>query len=570
MAVKIGPAAGKKGPTRPRGVGPSAVWDADKLRWSSGEYWFDEKAAQSAVDFFHKYIRLTSGEWAGRPFKLEDWQQDDIIRPLFGWKRQDGTRRFRRCFVWIPRKNGKTELAAGIALLLLLGDAEPAAEVYSIAADKDQAAIVFNKAVAMVGKSGGPGGLADFLECFKTSIYSSELNASFKPLSGSGKGKHGMAASGLIGDEIHEWKSGELYQFMHDSEGNRRQPLEFLISTAGKIGGYGSEVWEECEKILDGTIVDPETLVVVFAADPEDDWTDEEVWHKANPNLNVSKKLETMRADARRARQSPRLENSFKAYHLNIWSEQAVRWLPIDSADDTGRRLGWKYCTGPTKWKRLELDLAGKFCYSGIDLSSVQDLTALIHYFPKQEGVNVPKVVCRFFKPEDLVNEHTRRDRLPYDLWVKDGALLATPGNVVDYSFLKKTLYDDAERFEIRGIGADRYNATQTTIEIAQEGLPIEYFQQGFISMSPPAKELERLVVSNGIHHGGHPILYRHARAVAVETDPAGNIKPTKQKSTERIDGIVGLVEAIGMASKDEGDHGKLTSEAIKARGGLI
>lgn len=570
MPVKVGPAAGKKGPSRPRGVGRSAKWNIDLMRWESGAFWFDEKAANAAVDFFPKYLRFTSGEWAGRPFVLEDWQQDDIIRPLFGWKRADGTRRYRRCFVWVPRKNGKTELAAGIALLLLLGDAEPGAEIYSIASDKHQATIVFNKAVAMIGKSSGPGGLADHCQAFKTSIYNSELNATFQPLSGTGKGKHGMAASGLIGDEVHEWKDGDLYQFMHDSESSRRQPLEFLISTAGKVGGYGSEVWEECEKILDGTIIDPETLIVTYAANEDDDWTDEEVWFSANPNLGVSKKLDTMRADARRARQSPRKENAFKAYHLNIWSEQAVRWLPIDSVDDTGRRLGWKYCQGPTKWKRLEFELAGKFCYSGIDLSSIQDLTAMVHFFPIQPGVSVPCVIARFFKPADLVMEHTKRDRLPYDLWAKSGALLTTPGNVVDYSFLKKTLYDDAERFEIRGIGADRYNATQTTIEIEQEGLPIEYFQQGYLSMSPPAKELERLVISNGIHHGGHPILMRHARAVAVQTDDAGNIKPTKAKSVERIDGIVALVEAIGMSAKDGNDHGKLTSEKVEERGGLL
>lgn len=568
MAVQAGPAAHRKGPRqRPRGVGPSAVWDDARLVWTAGEYWFDERAAQAAVDFFPRFIRLTSGEWAGRPFVLEDWQADDIVRPLFGWKRADGSRRFRRCFVWVPRKNGKTELAAGIALLLLIGDGEEGGEVYSIATDKDQAAIVFNKATSMVGKSPA---LAEILTTLKTSIYCPELNAAFKPLAGSPKGKHGLAPSGVIGDEVHEWTSGELYQFVHDGEGNRRQPLEFLISTAGKKGGYGEEVWDECEKIVDGTLHDPETLVVIYAADPEDDWTAEATWHKANPNLGVSKKIEAMRTDARRARQSPRLENSFKAYHLNIWSEQAVRWLPIDTADDEGRRFGWKYCAGPRTWKELEFDLVGKRCYSGIDLSSIADLTALIHWFPAQEGVEKPTILARFFKPKDLIESHSKRDKLPYDRWARDGALFPTEGNVVDYAFLKKTLFKDAETFEIAGIGADKWNATQTIIEIGQEGLPIEYFQQGFLSMSPPAKELERLVISNGLFHGNHPILSRHARVVAVETDPAGNIKPTKAKSTERIDGIVGLVEAIGVASKDEGDGGKLTSDKIVERGGLV
>lgn len=569
MAVQVGPAAGRHGPRkRPRGVGSSAKWNHDNQRWESGGYWFDEAAAQAAVDFFPNHLRFTSGEWANRPFTLEEWQADDIIRPLFGWKRPDGTRRYRRCFVWVPRKNGKTELAAGIALLVLLGDAEEGGEVYSIAADGDQAKIVFNKAVSMVGKSPS---LQEHLVAFKTSIYCSALNASFKPLSGSVKGKHGMAASGLIGDEVHEWPGGDLYQFMHDSEGNRRQPLEFLISTAGKRGGYGEEVWDECEKICDGTLHDPETLVVIYAADAEnDDWADEKTWFKANPNLGISKKLDTMRADARRASRSPRLENAFKAYHLNIWQELAVRWLPINSIDDDGNKYGWDHCAGPRLWKVLERDLIGKTCFSGIDLSAVADLTALVHYFPVQDGVEIPTVLARFFKPEKLIPEHSKRDKLPYDRWVRQGCLYATPGNVVDYAFLKKTLYADAEAFEIQGIGVDRYNATQTTIEIAQEGLPIEYFQQGFVSMSPPAKELERLVMSNQIFHGNNPILNRHARVVAVESDPAGNIKPTKAKSTERIDGIVALVEAIGVASKFEGDAGKLTSDQIVERGGLL
>lgn len=555
---------------RPRGVGRKSKWIKDRGRWESGAYWFDEAAADAAVDFFYKYLRLTSGEWSGRPFALEDWQQDEIIRPLFGWKRADGTRRYRRCYVWIPRKNGKTELAAGIALLLLVGDGEPTAEVYSIASDKDQASIVFKKATAMIQKSDGPGGLSEYLETLKTAIYCPELNGTFQPMSGTGKGKHGYAASGLVGDEIHEWTSGDLYQFMHDSQSSRRQPLEFLISTAGKVGGYGHEVWIECEKIVDGVIEDPETLVVIYSADVEDDWTAEETWFKANPNLGVSKKLDTMRADAKRAMQSPRFENDFKAYHLNLWSEQATRWLPIDSADDRGRRFGWKYCAGPMGWKELEFALAGKECYTGIDLSSTNDLTAIVHFFPRQAGVDLPTCVARFFKPEDLIQEHTKRDRLPYDRWLESGALIGTEGNVVDYEFIKHTLYNDAEKFEIIKIGMDRFNATQTTIEIQQAGLPIEYFQQGYLSMSPPSKELERMVLSNQLRHGDHPVLSRHARAVAVEQDPAGNIKPTKAKSVERIDGIVALVEAIGVSASDEGDHGKLTSDVILQRGGLL
>lgn len=331
MAVQNGPARRQKPRARPLGVSGKAKWDDKRLLWVEGKYWFDERAADKAVEFFPKHLCFTKGEWSGRPFELEPWQANDIVRPIFGWKNPDGTRRYRRCYVWVPRKNGKTELAAGIALLVLLGDGELGGEVYAIASNEKQAGLVFNQAATMVSKSET---LAEDLSCLKTAIYCPQLNASFQPLSGKAGGKHGYSASGLIGDEIHEWVSGDLYQFIHDSEDARRQPLEFLISTAGKKGTYGEEVWDECQKILDGTIEDPETLVIVYAADPDDDWQSEEIWHKANPNLGVSKKLETMRTNARRARQLPRLENHFKNYHLNMWTEQEVRWLPIDAVDD--------------------------------------------------------------------------------------------------------------------------------------------------------------------------------------------------------------------------------------------
>ncbi|WP_157014888.1 terminase large subunit [Mesorhizobium xinjiangense] len=566
MAAKVGRAAHRNGPrARPGGVGIDAVWSHDRQCWVEGDFWFYEKAADKAVAFFPNHLCFTKGEWAGRPFHLEVWQANDIVRPLFGWKRPDGTRRYRRCYVWVPRKNGKTELAAGIALLVLLGDGELGGEVYSIASHEGQARLVFDQAATMAGKSET---LGNDLVCLKSSIYCPALNAAFKPLSGKAEGKHGLNASGLIGDEIHEWTSGDLYQFVHDSQDSRQQPLEFLISTAGKKGTYGEEVWDECIKIRDGTFEDPETLVVIYAADPEDDWHSEEVWRKANPNLGVSKKLDTMRTNARRARQLPRLENHFKNYHLNMWTEQAVRWLPMDAVDDEGNKFGWDHCAGPIGWKDLEETLRHKRCFGGLDLSAVVDLSALVWWFPVQDGLDKPVVLPRFFKPADLIKQHSRRDKLPYDRWVDEGAITATPGNVVDYAFIQQQIYEDAERFQIAhvgnsrreagegGIAIDRWNATETAVKLEQEGLPVVLFGQGFASMSAPAKELERLVLCNGFHHGGHPVLRRHAQVVAVEENPAGDIKPAKNKSTERIDGIVAQVMGIGIASKDKGGDG--------------
>lgn len=551
--------------------------------WCEGEFWYHERAADKATAFFPKYLVFTEGEWAGRPFVLEDWEEHDIVRPLFGWKRKDGTRRYRRCFVWIARKNGKTELAAGIALLMLLGDNEFGGQVFSIASEGAQAAIVFTKASNMVVRSAE---LAPMLECLNKVIYSSDLNASFRPLSGKPKGKHGLNMSGLVGDEIHEWPTGDLYTFVHDSAAARRQPLEFLISTAGQKGTHGEEVFKECQALLAGDIEDPETMVVIYAPGEDDDWTKEETWRKANPNFGKSVKVEPFLADFKRARQLPRLENDFKRYRLNIWTDQAVRWLPIDSVDDEGRRFGWDHCVGPIKWNagagkpeaqadgfiggeqieaffsrcEFEQRLLGKRCFGGLDLSSTQDLSALVWWFPIQEGLDVPVALLRAYKPADLVKEHGKRDRLPYERWIKEGALFTTPGNVVDYGFIEKQVLRDATKFRVAyygqakreshegGLAIDRFNATGTAVRLEAEGIPVVLFGQGFVSLSAPSKELERLVMANGFHHGGHPLFRRHAQAVAVVTDDAENIKPTKAKSSGRIDCIAATVNAIGIA----------------------
>lgn len=540
---------------------PKAEWDGEV--WRDGAYWYDERAADKAARFFPEYLVFSEGEWAGRPFVLEPWEEHDIIRPLFGWKRADGTRRYRRAYVWVARKNGKTELAAGVALLALLGDGEPAGQVFSIASEGDQARIVFTKASNMVARSPV---LSSRLECLTKVIYSSLLNASFRPLSGKPKGKHGLNMSGLVGDEIHEWPNGDLYTFVHDSGAARRQPIEFLISTAGQKGTHGEEVYKECQAILAGDIDDPSTLVVIYAPNEDDDWTKEETWRKANPNWGKSVKVDDFLEKFNRARQLPRHENNFRRYQLNMWTDQAVRWLPIDSVDDQGRRFGWDHCVGPLAWDHADFRkrLLGKTCFGGLDLSSTVDLSALVWWFPIQDGIDVPVALARFFKPADLVGEHVKRDRQPYDKWIKAGAITATPGNVIDYGFIEEQVKRDAQDFRIAyygaakreqyegGLAIDRFNATGTAVRLEQEGIPVVLYGQGFVSLSAPSKELERLVMGNGFHHGGHPVLRRHAQAVAVETDATENIKPTKAKSNGRIDGIAALVNALGIAGQGE------------------
>lgn len=506
-----------------------------------GRYWYDAKVADSAVQFFARHLRLTEDRWAGQPFVLEPWQADDIIRPLFGWRRvSDGTRRYRRAVVWVPRKNGKTELAAGVALLALLGDGTSAGQVYSMAATEKQARLVFGKACAMVSASRA---LGKQLEVLKTAIYCPSLHASFRPLSGTPAGKHGLSASGLIGDEVHEWRDGDLYTFVHQSTAARAQPIEFLISTAGVRQGFGWELWLDCQAIRANPDVDPETLVVIYAADPDADWTDPQTWRQANPNLGVSVSQEYLVAECQRAQQSPALENAFRRYHLNQWTQQAVRWLPMRA---------WDASAGDVGWRDFPEYLAGRKCFAGLDLSSVTDLTAYVLIFPPDEDAGEWYAIPRFFLPGDNLEEKQRSDRAPYVRWAGEGQLRLTSGNVVDYSHVRAALIEDAQVFDLQGVAVDRWNASETMTRLGDAGLNVLQFGQGFASYTGPAKHLERLVLAGRFRHGGHELLRMHAENVAIDTDSAGNIKPTKARSTGRIDGIAAACMGIGLGMPRE------------------
>lgn len=500
------------------------------------EYFFDAGLAERAVEFFPRFLRLTTGEWAGKPFHLSSHQAHHIGQ-IFGWRRRsDGTRRFRRVRWWEPRKNGKTELAAGVAHLLTIGDGEPGAQVLSHATDGSQAALSFERGAAMVQFSQE---LSQLYEVTQTGLFCPHLMSVWRPLSGLPRGKHGLNAHGLIGDEAHEWRDSRLHTFLVQSTGARRQPLDFIISTAGERGGYGWELWNTSLKIRDGVIDDPETYVVIYAAEPDDDWTDPGVWGKANPNLGVSLKLSYLEDQCAQARENPRLENDFKRYHLNLWVEQAVRWLPMDH---------WRQCAegADETWKEFESQLEGRPCFGGLDLAQTRDVTALVWFFPPHND-RPAAVLCRFWVPEQSVGIRVRRDRVPYDQWIKAGAMMTTPGNVTDYRAIRERIIQDVASFKVTGLAIDRWNATQLAVELQEDGMPVTLFGQGFASMAAPTKELERLVMSHGFDHGNHPVLAWMAANAAVASDAAGNIKPAKDRSTEKIDGIVALIMGVGL-----------------------
>lgn len=495
--------------------------------------WFDHKAADAACAFFAQHLRLTLAEWAGQPFVLPDWQRA-IVRAVFGWKRADGTRLIRTVYIEVPRKNGKTELAAGLALLILLGDAEMGGEVYSMAVDQDQATIVFKRATTMVQFSET---LRKEIETLKTAIYVPTLMASFKPFSSAAASKHGFAPSGSVSDEIHEWPNGELFQVVHDGEASRRQPLDVLITTAGlRNQGFGWEMHDRAIKVRDGTLVDPTFLAVIYAAEDGDDWKDEETWRKANPGYGASVKPAFIREAYERALESPRLENNFKRFHLNIWTEQVTRWLPMER---------WDACPDDIGWRDLAQAMRGRRCYVGLDLSSTTDITALVYVFPPASSDPCVTLVPRFFVPGENVEMRVKRDRVPYDDWIRAGALCATEGNVVDYRAVRAALAEDAGLFVIEEVGYDPWNSQQLVTELMDEGLPMTKVIQGMATLSGPTKAFEALVIGKTLRHGNHPVLRYMARSVAVSEDAAGNIKPAKDKSNTRIDGIAAAITGL-------------------------
>jgi phage terminase large subunit-like protein len=504
------------------------------------KYVFDKRIAEQACDFFPRFLCFVEGEWAGKPFELSPWQREHTAQ-IFGWRRRkDGRRRYRFVRGWMPRKNAKSTWAAGIGHLLTVGDGEPRAQVYSHALDKSQASIVFDIAAHMTALSPG---LANLYEITKTSLFCPANMGTFRPLSGEAYGKHGLSPHGNIGDEAHAWVSGMLHTFLIQGMGSRRQPLDLTISTAGEIKTYGHELYEISKAVIDQPDLDPETYAFIYEAAAGDDWTDPDVWTKANPNLGISLKREFLDAECKRARQSPRLENDFKRYHLNLWVEQARRWFAMHR---------WGENTASPNRKDLWRELPARFRHSGypgfcgLDLGNVSDITAAVWVFPPSDPDGRVTLVPRFWCPADIVRERDS-PRTPYKHWVSIGALMTTPGNVTDYDFIEHQMIEDSIAFSCKGLAYDPWNATQVAIHLQDEGLPCVEFRQGFKSMAAPSKEIERLFTSGRLEHGNHPVLEWMFKNATYRKDPAGNIKPDKEMAAEKIDGVVASVMGIGL-----------------------
>lgn len=489
-----------------------------------GRY-FDKKAAMRAIHFIEK-LKHTKGEWAGQRFRLEPWQQF-VLWNIFGWKNADGTRRFRYAYIEIARKNGKTALSAGIGLYMLFADGESRPEVYSAATVKDQAKICFSDAVEIVKATD----LKNYLTPYRNSIVYELKGGTMKPLS-SDYGTHdGLNPSCGIIDEFHAHKDSGMFDVIKSAFGARRQPLMFVITTAGfNKSGACYAYRENVIKVLRGVNEDDSLFGIIYTLDDKSEWDDPKMWIKANPNLGVSLSADYLADQVKDAKNRPEAVRNVMTKNVDLWVDAERTWI-LDDA--------WQKCIGTT----APADLKGCACWGGLDLSNVSDITAYVLLFHENDRF---QLLPHFWIPEEKMREKIRKENINYDKWVAEGYVTVTPGNVIDYDFVKADILRIVADYDLRTSAYDRWNSSQTIIDLQNEGMECNPFGQGYGSMSAPTKEFEKLVLTGKIEHFGNPVLRWILASTLVKTDPAGNIKPDKEKSTQKIDGIVAAIMALG------------------------
>lgn len=540
----------------------------------SKQWYFDEEAAQKVIDFYG-FVCPSQGEWAGKPLELLGWEQF-ILWNLFGWYKADGYRRFTEAYIAVPRKNGKSTFLAPIGLYMEMADNEPGAQVFTAASKRDQALIIWNEAVAMVKASPL---LSKHLKCWQTAISHAASNSKFQALSSDDDTMSGLNTHcGLI-DELHEHPNRKVYDILMTSTGARRQALIVEITTAG--WNRQSICWTQqqyAEKVLKAVINDEGSdsfFAYIACLDKDAKWDDEREWYKANPSLGLTKKIDDMRKLASKAKEEPSSLNAFLRFHLNMWTQQESRFIPMDK---------WALCSGledpetddPMEARNKALtELKGRAAIGALDLATVRDIAAYVQIFPPcgqrvrqgeekpdpkdprkkiREQIVIPpddkwRVLPWFFIPQDNIEQRCKRDKVPYDVWVREGWMTATPGNVIDYEFIRQRIKSLGTEYLVSEIAFDPYNSTNIVTNLKEvDGFNMVLFRQGDISMNMPTKELLRLVLTGGLVHYNNPVLRWMADNLVVVEGATGLIKPDKEKSIEKIDGIVATIMALGRA----------------------
>lgn len=517
------------------------VQDLKRQGNSDFPFVFDPEAGIRPAKFV-EMLKHTKGKWARQRLNLvlEPWQWF-ILYVLFGWKRVNtGSRRFTKAYIEVARKNGKTTLAAGLANYFFLADNEEGAEVYCCATKKDQAKIAWNEAAAQIERHSTLRSVTKTIQTSST-VLKPGTQSRMKALGQDSDTEDGLNPHFVLIDEYHAHKSSSMVNVMEDGMGAREQPMIFIITTAGydKNAPCYQEERALVQGILESTI-DPRPENVfgtIYSLDEEDDWTNEHVWRKANPNLGVSVDIEFLRKQVTNALASPAKQNSVLTKNFNKWTQAVSRWILPEA---------WEKC------REREPDLTGRTCYGAFDLSSTTDLTAWVKVFPPVDLEKKFVIQAHFFLPGDNVLNRERRDKVPYTLWRDQGYVTFTDGNVIDYRYIEERILADAREYDLQEVAYDPYNAKQSVLRLSEEGLNMVQFRQGFISMSGASKDFEKRVLSEELNHCGNPVLTWMVSCTEVSTDPAGNIKPVKpelNKFGKRIDGVVATIMALERAS---------------------
>jgi len=495
------------------------------------DIYFDE---ESAVKFlkFSSLCRYTKGELAKQKKRIE-FSPQQLFRywNIFGWKKKDGTRRFRKIYVEVARKNGKSEEGAVVCAYMLLKDGEHGAEIYTAATKHDQAKIVFDAAKEMIRKLREDSATVRELTTMGVlNVAVLSTNSKLEPISSRSEKQDGLNPHLGVIDEYHAHSSSDLLEVIQTGMGSRSQPLLLIITTAGFEKQYPCYTEERATAIdiLSGVKQDDSFFAVIYTLDEGDDWRDESVWIKANPNIGITPTWEFMRQQCQQAiNQGVIKEVQFKTKNLNIWTDSSMAWINNET---------WMACKGEMP------DLTGRECYAGLDLAAVSDMNAYVLVFPNGDDFYIKPY---FWLPRGVIE--AKGDHIDYRRWVNEGLIKVIDGDVIDQRIILNDILDIHKQYNVKSFAFDRFMAFNGLIQgLNEEGINGYEFGQGFRSMSEPTKDLEVLVKSNKIMHDGNGVLAWQMSNVELETDPADNVKPSKKKSRNKIDGVVALVMALG------------------------
>ena len=494
------------------------------------DVYFDTEAADSAIRFW-KILRHTKGEYQNQFFKLTDWQSF-ILANVYGWKKTEtGNRKYRKVYNEVARKNGKTEFLAGAGLKALIADGEKGAEVYSAATQLSQAALVFKAAKYMGMKLKSDSKKIDELLSLQArNMHVLSTNSMFEPIPADSDKLDGLGASFAAIDEYGAHKTSELLKVLETSQGSRLQPLLWIITTAyfdKQAPCY--QFRNVCISVLKGQLEDDSLFAMIFTLDEDDDWTDSKNWIKANPSIGLTPYWDYMNDAYTKAKNEGQVaEIQFKTKNLNIWTNTGSTWIKDDIYMGCLEQF-------------TEEDLLQEECYGGLDLASEGDIAAYVLYFPKSK-----RFIEYYFCPEAKIEDRKQGDGVDYRQWAHDGFIIPTIGDWIDYRFIQHTILESMKKFVVKEINYDAWGAAKMVQELIEEGAPFFPFRQGYKSMSPPAKELNNLFHKGEIKHNGNPVTRWMMGNVFITYDPTLAIKIDKSKSTEKVDGIVALVMALG------------------------